>query len=365
MLNADILGRIALFSGKHTVIQTLRKHICPTLYDSFYRHTKKLIYGEVQSGKTAHIITEIRYSKHPILLIIQNSRFVQKQYETRFRAAGISFQLVHKTTIALTARVVVLMNNKFQFSKYKSLNPPKMYTILMDESDLTQHNPLRANAISEIHVTATPFRYKPNLFDEIQFIDKHPNYCGLDKVTLKPCSEEENYYTVTADFITSRGILLINSFTRIESMKTVALNLSSVHPTIPVILLTNEKRVYMNRVFTQIRAKSINTLLDRYTDEPHVIIVANRMATRGISFTNTARTTHITHQITKANTITGFLQKCRILGVYTDQPNLTLYMKEDFVRKVEKYKKTIKDQEAIRERHQKIGGEVLYQSILY
>ncbi len=365
MLGSDVLGRIALFSGERSVIQTLRKLICPTLYDSFYRSTKKLIYGEVQSGKTAQIITEIRYSKFPIVLIIQNSRFVQKQYDSRFRAAGISFQLVRKTTTELTAKVILLMNNKFQLSKYKSLNSPKVYTILLDESDITQSHPLRANAISEIHVTATPFRYKPNLFDEVQFIDKHPNYCGLDKLTLKPCSAEESYFTIAADFITSRGILLINSFTRIESMKTVALNLSGAHPTVPVLLLTTEKRVYMNRVFTQIREKSINTLLDRYTDAPHVIIVANRMATRGISFTNSARTTHITHQISKTATITAFLQKCRILGVYQDHPNLTLYVDEKFARRVEKYKQTIKDHAAIRERNQKIGTEELYKSLLY
>jgi hypothetical protein len=364
MLCSDVLGRIALFSGEHSVLQTLRKQICPTLYDSFYRSTKKLIYGEVQSGKTAQIITEIRYSKFPIVLIIQNSRFVQKQYDSRFRAAGISFQLVRNTTTELNARVIILMNNKFQFAKYKSLNPPKVYTILLDESDITQSHPLRANAISEIHVTATPFRYKPNTFDEVQFIDKHPNYYGLDKVTLRPVSEEVGYIGIATEFVASRGILLINSFTRIESMKTVALALSGAHPTVPVILLTTEKRVYMNRVFTPIRAKSINTLLDRYTDAPHVIIVANRMATRGISFTNTARTTHITHQISNTATITAFLQKCRILGVYQDHPNLTLYVAEKFARRVEKYKTAIKDQEAIRERNQKIGTE-LYKSLLY
>ena len=241
-----------------------------------------------------------------------------------------------------------------------------MYTILMDESDITQNNPLREKATSEIHVTATPFRYKPNLFDKVQFIDKHPNYFGLDKVTLKSVPVDTSYLAIVRDFMASRGILLINSFTRIESMKTIARELSSAYPTVPVILLTNDKGVYMNRVLHRIRTTSINVLLDQFTDESHVIIVANRMATRGISFTNSARTTHITHQITKTNTITGFLQKCRIFGVYSEQPNLTLYLNETFVRKVEKYKKTIKDQEAIRERHQKIGAEeILYKSILY
>jgi hypothetical protein len=364
-MNSDTLGRIALFSGDPRVLRALRAGLCPKLYASFYRPIKKLIYGEVQSGKTAQIIAEIERLPMPVLIIIQNSKSVQNQYEVRLREAGIDFQLVHKNTSHLNAKVTLLMNNPSQLVKYTSLNPPNVYAILLDESDITQRNPLRANASVEIHVTATPFRYTPNTFDEVQFIDKHPDYYGLDKVQLHPIPNEINYFTIASEFMASQGILLINTFTRIEQMKTVAMQLSTAHPSVPVILLTTNKGVYVNRVFTPIHGNSMSGLLDRYTSERHVIIVANRMATRGISFSNSAHTTHITHQVSKATTITGFLQKCRILGIYQDLPQLNLYIESKFVRRVEKYKRAIADREAIRTRNQKVGGKVLYRSMFY
>lgn len=361
-MNRDVLAKILAYSGEPAAMVAFCKQICPTIRDSFYPCSKKLIYGEIQSGKTAKIIDEVQRAKLPVLLVIQNSRLVQKQYELRFREAGVPLQVIRKSTTVLTERVVVLMNNKNQMAKYMALNPPKTYAILLDESDLTQFHPLRANASVEIHVTATPFRYRPNTFDQIQFVDKHPNYYGLDKVQLKPIPTVIDYLAIAREFRESRGILLINTFTRIEQMKTVAMNLSSAHPTVPVILLTTDKGVYKNRVFARVRGNSLNRLLDLYTDEPHVIIVANRMATRGISFTNSDHTTHITHQVSNPNTITGFLQKCRILGIYPDLPQLTLYVDEGFVRKIENYKKTIVDRAAIAEYHQNKESKVVYKS---
>ena len=223
--------------------------------------------------------------------------------------------------------------------------------------------PLRAKAAMEIHVTATPFRYKPNTFDEVHFIEKHPEYYGLDKVQLHPVPNTIDYFAIASEFMTSQGILLINTFTRVAEMTTVGLQLSAAHPSVPVVLLTTHKGVYVNRVFTPIHGNALSALLDRYTSERHVIIVANRMATRGISFSNSDHTTHITHQVSKANTITGFLQKCRILGIYNDLPQLNLYIETKFVRRVEKYKRTVVDREAIRARNQKVGGPVLYRSM--
>ena len=362
-MNPDVLAKILVYSGEPSAMIALCKHICPTVRNSLYKSSKKLIYGEIQSGKTAKIIDEVRRCKLPVLLIIQNSRLVQKQYQSRFREAGVHLQIIRKSTTVL-GRVVVLMNNKNQMAKYMALNPPKAYAILLDESDLTQFHPLRVNASVEIHVTATPFRYRRNTFDEIQFVDKHPNYYGLDKVQLKPIPKEIDYLAIANEFRASRGILLINTFTRIEQMRTVAMNLSTAHPTVPVILLTTEKGVYKNRVFARIRGNSLNRVLDLYTEELHVIIVANRMATRGISFTNSTHTTHITHQVSKPSTITGFLQKCRILGIYPDLPQLTLYIDETFVHKIENYKRTVANHAAIVEYHQNTERKIVYKSCL-
>jgi hypothetical protein len=299
-----------------------------------------------------------------VLLVIQNSELVRKQYEQRFAKEGVRHQVIRKSTTGITERVVILMNNKNQLAKYMALNPPKTYAILLDESDLTQFHPLRANAAVEIHVTATPFHYRSGTFDVIEFVEKHPNYYGLDKVLLKPIPKEIDYFAIVNEFRTTRGILLINTFTRIEEMRTAAMNLSSAHPTVPVILLTTHKGVYVNRDFTRLRGNSLNRILDRYAEEPHVIIVANRMATRGISFSNSDHTTHITHQVSKPNTITGFLQKCRILGIYQDLPQLTLYIDETFVYKIENYKRTVANRAAIVEYHQNTERKIVYKSCL-
>ena len=362
-MNSDVLAKILVYSGEPSAVFALWKHICPTVRKSIYKCSKKLIYGEIQSGKTAKIIDEVQRLHLPVILVIQNSRLVQKQYEERFREAGVPLQVLHKSTTALTG-VVCLMNNKNQLAKYMALNPPKTYAILLDESDLTQFHPLCANASVEIHVTATPFRYKPNTFDEVQFVEKHPDYCGLDKVQLKPISKEIDYLAIVHDFRASRGILLLNTFTRVEQMRTVAMNISSAHPTVPVLLLTTEKGVYLNRVFTRLRGNHLNRILDPYTDESHVVIIANKMATRGISFSNSAHTTHITHQVTNPNTLTGFLQKCRILGVYPDRPQLTLYIDEGFVRRIERYKRAIADRASIVEYHQNKERKIVYKSSL-
>lgn len=363
-LDRDTLGLIAGFAGDFWAIKLLGPHLCPTVFASFYKCSRKLIYGEIQSGKTGKIIEEVRHSTLPVILVIQNSRLVQKQYMDRFREAGVPLQVVRKTTTVLTERVILLMNNKNQLAKYMALNPPKTYAILLDESDLTQYHPLRANADVEIHVTATPFRYKPNTFDSVEFVEKRPDYYGLDKVRLKPISKEVNYLSIVAEFMMSQGILLINTFTRVEQMRTVAMTLSSAYPTVPVILLTTEKGVYVNRIFSRIRGNSLNRLMDQYTDKTHVIIVANKMATRGISFSNSAHTTHITHQVSNPNTLTGFLQKCRILGVYRDLPELTLYIEEGFVRRIEKYKRIIADREAIVDYHLNKVRKPVYKSFL-
>jgi len=363
-MNQDTWGLIARFSGEFWTLQVLRRHLCPTLFASFYKVNKKLIYGEVQSGKTAKIIEEVRSSPLPVVLVLQNSRLVLKQYVERFREAGVSFQIVHKNTTVLTARVILLLNNRNQLTKYMALNPPKLYAILLDESDLTHHHPLCENAEIQIHVTATPFRYKPHTFDSIEFVEKRPDYYGLDRITLKPISNEVNYLAIVSEFMLSRGILLINTFTRVEQMRTVAMMLSSAQPTVPVILLTTEKGVYLNRVFSRIRGNSLTRMMDQYTHQSHVIIIANRMATRGISFTNSDHTTHITHQVSKPNTLTGFLQKCRILGVYPNLPVLTLYIEEGFVRLIEKYKRILADRNAILEYHQKARTPIVYKSFL-
>jgi len=59
-LSPDIIGRIVEFSGDRVALWTLRNYIDPRLYNNLRLYKRRhLIYGEVQSGKTAGIIDAI------------------------------------------------------------------------------------------------------------------------------------------------------------------------------------------------------------------------------------------------------------------------------------------------------------------
>jgi hypothetical protein len=180
------------YSGDETVIYTLKKYMNPKVYNSFYKNYSKLIYGHVQSGKTKSIINEIHknttYTEMTSILVIQNSLLILSQYIERFLENKINFQVVTGKTKQITSRVLIVMNNKHRINAYLSCeNRPSKYVIILDESDQTCSNELVSNAVSQIHVTATPFinKYR-NYFDEISYLDKSENYYGLDRVNIHP-----------------------------------------------------------------------------------------------------------------------------------------------------------------------------------
>ena len=202
MLPQDVLDLIAVFSGRPNVIHTLK--LTPQVYNSFYQKTVSLVYGQVQSGKTAMIIKLIRNSALPCVLIIQNSLLVLKQYMDRFALNGISFQTVNDSY--LHENVVIIMNNSTQYHKYMSFKRPDKFSLFMDESDLTRDNPLVPLATNQFHITATPFKYLP-IFDNIITIDTPANYYGIERVQLLPKTykKDTDYDMILSDFTASSG----------------------------------------------------------------------------------------------------------------------------------------------------------------
>jgi len=358
MLPTKLIHMIAAFAGERRVIRALKYGMTPQQYRSFYMiNSRTLIYGEVQSGKTARLVQELTQSSLPCVLIIQNSCLLQQQYMDRLTGLGIEYQCVNNKTRVINKRNVIIMNNSYQINKYTSLpTRHSSYNIILDESDMTCKNPLRQNACNEIHVTATPFIniYK-NYFDKVVKVKTKQNYYGLDRIKILPTPVLNNtidYHSIIESFQQhSKGMMLINSINHIVNMTSTAKYIAKHFPTMPVLLLTTFKKIFLNHKETRISTKNISKILDGF--KGNVIIIANRMSSRGISYTNSDYSRHITHQITTLTTspqqrMTSFLQKCRIFGVYTDSPDPVLYVPEKCVPLVEQFKKKISDRSFLR-----------------
>jgi len=321
MLPQDVLDIISVFSGRYNVIQTLS----PRIFHKFYTKHISLVYGQVQSGKTSMIIKLIQQSQLQCVLIIQNSLLVLQQYIQRLTDSRVSFQTVHDTHFH--AKVIIVMNNSSQFQKFLAFKPPN-FALFMDESDLTQHNPLLSLSTNHFHITATPFKY-PQMFNRIIRIDPPHNYYGIERVQLLPktyIDTHTDFLPIIQDFTTnSGGILLINQFSAISEMNAAALHLSNKCD-LRIVVLSTVKKLYFKGRSTTIRLDNIQSIIDSLPYK-HIIIIANRMANRGLSFTSTDFKRHITHQVFgDFNNITSFLQKSRIFGVYNDTPTLKLFL---------------------------------------
>ena len=329
MFPQDVFDLIAMFSGDYNVIHTFK--LTPQIL--FYQKNISLVYGQVQSGKTAMIMKLLRKSVLPCVLIIQNSLLVLKQYMSRFKTNRIGFQTIHDSYIH--SNVILVMNNSSQYKKFLALNYPKRFSLFMDESDLTRFNPLVPLATNQVHITATPFNYKQT-FDKIIRIPPPTNYFGIEKVVMlpKPLYDSQTDFKPIIDDFTSNdgGILLINEFSLIHDMNDAAFKLSKQFD-IPIIVLSTHKLSFLNGVSSPIRSTNIQIIIDSFKYK-HIIIIANRLANRGLSFSSSDFKRHITHQVFgNFYSITSFLQKSRIFGVYNDSPVLKMYLPHDLIPK--------------------------------
>ena len=335
MLPQDTLDLIAMFSGSYMVIRTLKT--TPSI--TFHQKNVSLVYGQVQSGKTSMIFNLIQQSTLHCVLIIQNSLIVLQQYKQRLATQHISYSTVYQYNPS--AKVTILMNNSHQYRKYI---PPLHFSLIMDESDLTRHNPLIPLSTNQFHVTATPFRYKP-IFDRIICITPPEDYYGIEKVNYlnKPYDEQgmTDYVHIVEDFTANDGgILLISEFNYVSEMHSQA-RVLSLKFDLPILVLSTQKKIYRRGKSNIVSENNISKIIDSIPNK-HIIVIANRMANRGLSFTSSDFKIHITHQVFgKLLSITSFLQKSRIFGVYKDQPNLKAYVPPDYMKKITSYKSKV------------------------
>jgi hypothetical protein len=309
-----------------------------------------LLYGEVQSGKTGMIM---RYIKHYSIttikvLIVQNSLTMLSQYKNVLGKLNIPCCSISKKNEENTYRnekVIIAIYNKFRIkalTRFLNKNNLKNYSLVLDESDQYYHKIMKQQLFLEakhiLHVTATPFIYKKiNPFYNVVKIKPTQNYVGIHQINivpihilLKPYDPSYNSFLIKLqetrnkvdDFIATPlgGMMLINWASQVDNMRFIASKLTESNSTVPIIVLTTISYIYHNKTIVPIKVKNVQSLIDKFNTNSHIIIIANRYSTRGLNYTNNNYTRFITHQLIVANkNITNFIQKCRILGNRTDE----------------------------------------------
>lgn len=324
----EIVEQIVLEAGELKIAQILRKYISKYVYDQLEKNI--LIYGDVQSGKTKQIINFLKREEDKNeykVLVVQNSKLVLKQYISRFKDENIKFQILTKDTKKIKEKLIILMNNSHRYNYFQKFDINR-YILIIDEADMCINScPLQG--YKNVHITATPFNFKPKKkisYDKTIITPKNNNYYGLENVKLYV----DNHHTrIVQNFLlTDGGILLNNRETSVENMKATARLYASNYTSTPIILLTNEKLCYLNNQIIHLPKKfSVSNIIDEYKHYKHIIFIANRLANRGISFVSSDYTRHLTHQITRSKiNVANFIQGLRLLGVYKDSPELSLYI---------------------------------------
>jgi len=342
MFSLDIYTKIALFTGERTILDVMysKNMIEPEVYNHIHYFGKILIHGKVQSGKTAAIIDVIQnpvYNEYKKILIIQNTLLVLNQYISRLTSVGIDFQVVDNKTQEITADVVILMNNKYRREKYKKIGKTtEKYIVILDECDVYFSHELCKGASCEYYVTATPYISKYiGFFDRVIELNADDDYHGFANINIEYLPQLHMSDMVVTKFMqdTQQGLLLMNDLTKTDKMQLRCRRLSRIFKGVPFICLNSRKRLFMNGNESLLRKRSICHIIDIFKTNPHIVIVANRLSLRGLSYTSSDYTRHITHQYSKykysdRRNLTNYIQKMRIFGKYKNRPNLTLMVSE-------------------------------------
>jgi hypothetical protein len=334
----ELIEYIVELSASHHVAYALRDVISDYIVKKFA--SKSLLYGEVQGGKTRAVIDILRKTNGLRVLVVQNSLLVLKQYIKRLQDAKLNAQVIDKNTKNIDSDIVIVLANCYRYSYFSRVVDHNNFTLFLDEADQTFPNcPLQGKAT--FFVTATPRTLE---YDNKIILKSDSNYYGLDKVNFKVVSEE---HEAVQKFLSGpSGMMLVNSIYAIADMQKFAKETSRTYPEIPVVMLSSERILYLRGAPKLLnRNKTISRIIDSLADYPHVIFVAHRMSNRGLSYTSSDYSRHLTCQYTRARNFTSFYQSLRLLGIYKDDPTLTLYVNSDKqVARIERWKIRIQEE---------------------
>lgn len=306
-----------------------------------------LIYGQVQSGKTKKIIEYIKNSFIKIkILLVQNSLSMISQYELKFKNENLKYFVVCQQNIKKISEyicknfckniILVVMNNSYRISALNSIiKQLKMYNymLLMDESDLyfrqIKISKLYNDAYECVHITATPFLNSyNNYFDKFINIIPPTNYLGINNLNILDIQTDDNENSINNninkilldDFLKSneKSMMLINVYNKINEMENLARFLKNKNELInvPIVLLLSDIKMYYNGKIKHLSKSSVSEIITQLVHHKHIILISNRLSSRGINYSDINYTRTLTHQISINNeNKTNFLQKCRIMGI--------------------------------------------------
>ena len=323
-LPMEIMDEIVLYTGDSSIANVLKDKISQYVLDRIEKNI--LIYGNVQGGKTAEIFNYINEnSSCQKVLVIQNSLLVLKQYEQRLRSKNIDYQIIDKNTQEITKNLVLVLNNKYRYNYFRKVEP-RRYILMLDESDQTIRScsiKTSKNIRKTVHITATPFNR--TLYNRCIRVPENANYYGVEDLNINLNYADDNTESVEKFLKTQTGIMLINKYSYVSEMTYLAKKLTLQFPNVPVVLLTSEKIMLLNNQKRYVKQKSISKIIDSLQEHKHIIFIANRLSSRGLSYVSSDYTRHLTFQITRVRTsITSFLQSLRILGIYNCKNKLNL-----------------------------------------
>lgn len=345
--NPDIVGIIVGYSGDRVVLWTLRPYIVTKVYNEILlRKRRILIYGKVQSGKTASIMESLQnplYAGFTKIIVLQNSSLVLNQYKQRLLDAGIEdFQAIDHKSRKIHKEIVLLMNNKARYKKYlKCMDKPGIdnqgkYVLYMDEADgyYEGRHPLAEGAVHEYYITATPHHklYKePGYFHTVKSLVPDVSYKGLGHLDIE--YSDTGITDIVRKFKEDcdRGMMLVNAYRYVADMIDISLTLSRKFKNIVFVLLNSERKLIIGGDIYPIKQRSLAEIIDLLKDAPRIIFVANRLSLRGLSYCSSDYQRHLTHQYSdfSTTTVTNALQRMRILGKYADDHPLKLYLPSD------------------------------------
>lgn len=325
-LPTEILEKIVLEANDIEIAKIFRKYITQYVFDKMEKNV--LVYGQIQSGKTNEIIRIIKNDYRLNIVVVQNSLLVLEQYSARFASVGVPFQVINNTTKEIIEKNVIIMNNKWRYKCLdKALSIPRAYTLILDEADTTVRTcPLVKDASKIFYITATPFGMNVD-FDTVIKLKAISNYKSINDLQVHSETEED---AIDKFLATKSGIMLINTETYIDGMTSQVNRLRKVYKKVPIVLLSTKKYVWIGGKKSNIGLSSISKIIDKFHKYNHIIFIANRLSSRGLSYVSSDYKRHLTFQMVQVSkTTTSFLQKLRILGVYKDNETLNLYVKTD------------------------------------
>lgn len=327
------------------------------------RGHRVLLYGQVQSGKSARIISLCRQSPIPTIVVLQNSLMQLQQCCSRFTAEKLPFQVISSDTEYLLAAtnpstVTVVINNTYRLSQLESLWFDELkllrYAIIVDEADASAKrlctHPLITRAENETHVTATPFlKFYRSYFHTVEVLNAPKTYVGLAQIQRTFSTDADaglaGHTSTIDDFMvddplcTTKMMLIVTRTVRQEEIIATARHLSQKLAGVPCISLATERILFENgRISRRFNPKlTLSNIIDQFGTAQRalpaqplpngesqfvpngvgarLVLVAHNIATRGLSFVSSDYSRSLTHQIILADAnVTPLLQRCRLFG---------------------------------------------------